>query len=160
FLIVVAIGILLHALITHDFEFEYVAHYSSSTLAIPYCVTALWGGQAGSLLFWLMILCIYTIVALLQNQSKNRQLMPYVTATLMSISLFFLIVLIFAADPFVRLIPVPAEGQDLNPLLQNYWMASHPPSLYTGYVGQSIPFAFAMAALISGRLDISWIKTI
>ncbi|PWT93661.1 MAG: cytochrome C biogenesis protein [Acidobacteria bacterium] len=160
FLVVVAVGILLHALITHNFEFEYVAHYSSSTLPTPYCVTALWGGQGGSMLFWLMVLGFYTIVALLQNQNRNRQLMPYVTAVLMSISFFFLIVLIFAANPFERIFPVPLEGQDLNPLLQNYWMASHPPSLYTGYVGQSIPFAFAMAALITGRLDVSWLKTI
>jgi cytochrome c-type biogenesis protein CcmF len=160
FLVVFASGILIHALATSNFAFEYVAHYTSTTLPLQYKLTAFWGGQAGSLLFWLLILVIYTTVALLQNQNKNRHLMPYVTTTLAGISLFFLILMIFAADPFKQLSPVPIEGQSLNPLLQNYWMVSHPPSLYTGYVGLSVPFAFAMAALISARLDTGWIKAI
>lgn len=160
FLVVLASGVLVHSLVTHNFSLEYVAHFSSTTLPTQYCVTAFWGGQAGSLLFWLLILGTYTIVTLLQNQNKNRPLMPYVTAVLMSISLFFLITLLFAANPFQTIAPVPVEGQGLNPLLQNYWMQSHPPSLYMGYVGWSVPFAFAMAALISGRLDVSWIKAI
>ncbi len=160
FLVVVACGILLHAMITSNFQFEYVAHYTSTTLPLPYKITALWGGQAGSLLFWLLILSAYSLVALMQNQNKNRQLMPYVTAVLMSISLFFISMVLFAADPFRKLSPIPIEGQSLNPLLQNYWMVSHPPSLYTGYVGVSVPFAFAMAALITGRLDVGWVKTI
>ncbi len=86
--------------------------------------------------------------------------MPYVNATLMGTSLFFLTVLLFAANPFQKLAPIPLEGQSLNPLLQNYWMVSHPPSLYTGYVGLSVPFAFGMAALITGRLDATWLKAI
>jgi cytochrome c-type biogenesis protein CcmF len=160
FLIVIAAGSLIYALITHDFSLAYVAHYSSTTMPMQYTVTALWGGQAGSMLFWVLILGVYSIVALLQNQNKNRQLMPYATAVLMGIQLFFISMLIFAADPFEKAFPIPVEGQGLNPLLQNYWMQSHPPSLYTGYVGLSVPYAFAMAALISGRLDVSWIKTI
>lgn len=160
FLVVLATGILVHALIVHDFSLEFVAHYSSSTLPLQYCITALWGGQAGSMLFWLFILGTYSVVALIQNQNKNRILMPYVVAVLMGISIFFLITLLKAANPFERIFPVPMEGQGLNPLLQNYWMQSHPPSLYTGYVGWAVPFAFAMAALITGRLDIAWIKTI
>src|SRR5262249_11530685 len=149
FLIILAAGILVYGLITHYFQMEYVAHYTSTTLPLPYRITAFWGGQAGSLLFWLLVLGVYTIVALLQNQNRNRQLMPYVTAVLMTTCLFFLTVLVFAADPFKKLGFVPAEGQDLNPLLQNYWMVSHPPSLYTGYVGLAVPYAFAMAALIT-----------
>lgn len=160
FLVVTATGVLVHALIVHDFSLEFVAHYSSSTLPLQYCITALWGGQAGSMLFWLFILGTYTVVVLIQNQNKNRILMPYVIAILMGIAVFFLITLLKAANPFERIFPVPVEGQGLNPLLQNYWMQSHPPSLYTGYVGWSVPFAFAMAALITGRLDIAWIKTI
>jgi cytochrome c-type biogenesis protein CcmF len=160
FLVVFASGILLYALITNDFRFEYAAHYTSTTLPPLYRMAAFWGGQAGSMLFWLLVLSIYTVVALLQNQRRNRQMMPYVTAVLMSTSLFFLVMLIFAANPFKRIWPVPSEGQSLNPLLQNYWMASHPPSLYTGYIGLSIPYAFAMGALISGRLDLGWIKTV
>jgi cytochrome c-type biogenesis protein CcmF len=160
FLVVFASAILVHALITNNFQFEYVAHYTSTTLPLQYRAASFWGGQAGSMLFWLLILCGYTAVALVQNQNKNRRLMPYVTASLSGTCLFFLIMLIFAADPFKKISPIPTEGQSLNPLLQNYWMVSHPPSLYLGYVGMSVPFAFAMGALISGKLDIGWIKTI
>ncbi|HSE39842.1 MAG TPA: heme lyase CcmF/NrfE family subunit, partial [Acidobacteriota bacterium] len=135
-------------------------HYTSTTLPLAYKITAFWGGQAGSLLFWLLILSMYTLIALMQNQNKNRHLMPYVTATLMSVTLFFLSMVCFAADPFAKLSPIPIEGQSLNPLLQNYWMVSHPPSLYTGYVGVTVPFAFAMAALITGKLDVGWLKAI
>lgn len=160
FLVMLAAGLLLHGLLTSNFNLEYVAQYTSTTLPTVYKITAIWGGQAGSLLFWLLILSVYTMVALIQNQNKNRQLMPYVISVLMGICIFFLSVIIFVANPFRSLVPAAIEGQGLNPLLQNYWMASHPPSLYTGYVGMAVPFAFAMAALITGRLDIGWIKTI
>lgn len=160
FLVMLAAGLLLHGLLTSNFNLEYVAQYTSTTLPTVYKITAIWGGQAGSLLFWLLILSVYTMVALIQNQNKNRQLMPYVISVLMGICIFFLSVIIFVANPFRPLVPAAIEGQGLNPLLQNYWMASHPPSLYTGYVGMAVPFAFAMAALITGRLDIGWIKTI
>jgi len=158
-LTVIAVAALLHALATHDFNLEYVAHYSSSTLPLQYTIAALWGGQAGSLLFWTLILTSMTSVVLLQNRYKNRELMPYVTAVLMLIALFFLSMLNYVTPPFERLAFTPAEGQDLNPLLQNYWMTIHPPALYTGFVSCAIPFAFAMAALASGKLDDVWIRT-
>jgi cytochrome c-type biogenesis protein CcmF len=158
-LTVIAVINLLHALVTHDFNIEYVAHYSSSTLPFQYLVAALWGGQAGSLLFWLLILTSMSAVVVLQNRHKNRELMPYVNATLMLTALFFLSMLMFVTPPFERLAFTPGEGRDLNPLLQNYWMTIHPPSLYMGFVGCSIPFAFAIAALVSGRLDEMWIRT-
>ena len=157
--VVVAAAALLHALATHDFSIEYVAHYSSSTLPLQYTVAALWGGQAGSLLFWVLILSSMSTVVHLQNRDKNRELMPYVTAVLMIIALFFLSMLMFVTPPFQRLAFTPAEGRDLNPLLQNYWMTIHPPSLYMGYVACAIPFAFAMGALASARLDDVWIRT-
>lgn len=160
FLVILAAGMLLHALVTSNFGLEYVAQYTSSTLPIQYKITALWGGQAGSMLFWVLILSVFTVVALIQNQHKNRPLMPYVLSILMGTSLFFLVMLLFAANPFRVLSPSPLEGQGLNPILQNYWMASHPPSLYTGYIGLSVPYAFAMGALMSRRLDITWIKAI
>lgn len=160
FLVILAAGLLLHALVTSNFGIEYVAQYTSSTLPLRYKVTALWGGQAGSLLFWLVILGIYTIVVLMQNQHRHRPLMPYVIFVLMGTAFFFLTLLLFAANPFRTLSPAPVEGQGLNPILQNYWMASHPPSLYTGYIGLTVPFAFAIAALMSRRLDITWIKAI
>ena len=157
--VVVAVGALLHGLVTHDFNLEYVAHYSSSTLPLHYTIAALWGGQAGSLLFWLLILTSMSAVVHLQNRERNRELMPYVTAVLMLIAMFFLSMVNFITPPFERLAFTPAEGKDLNPLLQNYWMTIHPPSLYMGYVSCSIPFAFGMAALASGRLDDLWIRT-
>jgi cytochrome c-type biogenesis protein CcmF len=158
-LVVFAAGVLLHALVTHDFSLEYVAAYSSSTLPTNYVVAALWGGQKGSLLFWSLMLTTFTTIVQWQNRERNRELMPYVTATLMTVASFFLGLVVFITDPFERL-PTPAlEGADLNPLLQNYWMMIHPPSLYTGYVSASVPFAFGMAALAAGRLGDQWIRT-
>ena len=157
--VLVAVAALLHALVTHDFRLEYVAAYSSSTLPLYYTVAALWGGQKGSLLWWLLILTSMSAVVVLQNRHKNRELMPYVVAVLMAVALFFSALLVFITPPF-ELLAVPAkEGRDLNPLLQNYWMTIHPPSLYTGFVGMSVPFAFAMAALASGKLGDVWIRT-
>jgi cytochrome c-type biogenesis protein CcmF len=158
-LVAVATGILLHALVTHDFSLEYVASYTSSTLPAQYTVAALWGGQKGSLLFWAFVLTLFTTIVQLQNRERNRVLMPYVTATLMVTAAFFLVLLAFVTDPFERLRTPAVEGQDLNPLLQNYWMMIHPPSLYVGYVSASVPFAFAIAALASGRLGDQWIRT-
>jgi cytochrome c-type biogenesis protein CcmF len=158
-LVVLAVLILLRALLTHDFSLEYVAAYTSSTLPTNYVVAALWGGQKGSLLFWTFMLSLFTVIVEWQNRERNRELMPWVTATLMTVATFFLGLVTFITDPFERL-PHPAlEGSDLNPLLQNYWMMIHPPSLYTGYVSASVPFAFAMAALASGRLGDQWIRT-
>jgi cytochrome c-type biogenesis protein CcmF len=158
-LVVLAVATLLHALVTHDFSLAYVAHYSSSTLPLRYTIAALWGGQAGSLLFWTLILTSMSAVVQLQNRQRNRELMPYVTAVLMLIAVFFLAMLVFVTPPFERLAFTPAEGHDLNPLLQNYWMTIHPPSLYMGYVGCAVPFAFAMAALMAAKLDDVWIRT-
>ena len=155
----IAVAALVHALVTHDFNLEYVAHYSSSTLPLQYLIAALWGGQAGSLLFWLFILTTMAAVVLLQNRERNRDVMPYVTAVLMIIACFFLGMLNFITPPFERLAFTPMEGQDLNPLLQNYWMTIHPPALYIGYVGCAIPFAFAMGALATGKLGDEWIRT-
>ena len=157
--VLVAVAALLHALVIHDFRVEYVAGYSSSTLPLYYTVAALWGGQKGSLLWWLLILTSMSAVVVLQNRGKNRDLMPYVMAVLMTVAVFFSSLLVFITAPF-ELLAVPArEGRDLNPLLQNYWMTIHPPSLYLGFVAMSVPFAFAIAALASGKLGDVWIRT-
>lgn len=158
-MVMVASGTLLHALVTSDFSLKYVAHYSSSTLPIQYKIAALWGGQAGSLLFWLLILTSMATVVVLQNRERNRELMPFVNATLLVVTLFFLSMVNFITPPFEKLAFVPPEGRDLNPLLQNYWMTIHPPSLYIGFVGCAVPFAFAIAALTTGRVDDVWIRT-
>jgi len=136
--VLMAVIALLHALLTRDFNLEYVSSYSSSTLPLQYTIAALWGGQKGSLLFWTFILNLFSTIAHVQNRAKHRELMPYVTATLMTISLFFLGLLCFITPPFERLSFTPQEGSDLNPLLQNYWMTIHPPSLYLGYVSASV----------------------
>lgn len=158
-LVVLAVSALLYALVTHDFNVEYVASYSSSSLPLPYTIAALWGGMKGSLLFWLLILSCFSATVVLQNREHNREMMPYVVAVLLAIAAFFLALLVFVTPPFERLAMTPAEGKDLNPLLQNYWMTIHPPSLYLGYVGCSVPFAFAIAALATGRLGDEWIRT-
>jgi len=155
----IAVMALLHALLTRDFNVEYVSSYSSSTLPLQYTIAAVWGGQKGSLLFWTFLLTFFSTLVHVQNREKNRDLMPYVTATLMMIALFFLGLLCFITPPFERLSFTPQEGSDLNPLLQNYWMTLHPPSLYLGYVSAAVPFAFAMAALATGKLGDVWIRT-
>ncbi len=158
-LVLVASGALLHALVTNDFSIEYVAHYTSTTLPIQYKIAALWGGQAGSLMFWALILTSMAAIVVLQNRERNRPLMPYVNAVLLVTAVFFLSMVNFITPPFEKLAVVPPEGRDLNPLLQNYWMTIHPPALYLGFVGCAVPFAFAMAALATGRLDDVWIRT-
>ncbi len=158
-MVAIAVAVMVHALVTHDFRIEYVASYSSTTLPLRYCVAALWGGMEGSMLFWVFILTTLTSIALFQNRRRNRELMPFVTATCMTVATFFTGMLAFVTRPFELLPFVPAEGTDLNPLLQNYWMSVHPPSLYLGYVGWTIPFGFAIAALVTGRLDDMWIRT-
>jgi cytochrome c-type biogenesis protein CcmF len=156
--VTIAVGVLLHALLTRDFSIEYVASYSSSTLPLRYTIAALWGGQKGSLLWWVFLLSVFSAIVHLQNRQRNRVLMPYVTATTMTVAVFFLLLLVFVTEPFERGRPV-VEGADLNPLLQNYWMIIHPPSLYVGFISSTIPFAFGIAALASGRLDTTWIQS-
>jgi cytochrome c-type biogenesis protein CcmF len=158
-LVALATGLLLQALLARDFSLEYVAAYSSSTLPTNYTVAALWGGQKGSLLFWAFMLTTFTAIVEWQNRERNRDLMPWVTAVLMVVAAFFLGLVTFITDPFERLARPASEGADLNPLLQNYWMMIHPPSLYTGYVSASVPFAFGIAALATGRLGDQWIRT-
>ena len=155
----IAVAALLRLLLTRDFNVEYVAAYSSSTLPLGYTIAALWGGMKGSLLWWTFLLALCNAVVQLQNRRKNRDQMPYVTATMLLTGAFFLSLLVFVTDPFERLPFTPTEGSDLNPLLQNYWMTIHPPSLYTGFVSTTVPFAFAIAALATGKLDDAWIRT-
>ncbi|MBM4265659.1 MAG: heme lyase CcmF/NrfE family subunit [Deltaproteobacteria bacterium] len=155
----IAVLALLQLLLARDFNVEYVASYSSSTLPLQYTIAALWGGMKGSLLWWTFILATFNAIVQLQNRRKNRDQMPYVTATLLATGAFFLSLLVFVTDPFERLPFTPTEGSDLNPLLQNYWMTIHPPSLYLGFVSTTVPFAFAVAALVTGKLGDAWIRT-
>ncbi len=156
--LVASIGIIV-AFVTDRFEYWYVASYSNRELELFYKITGLWAGQRGSLLFWALLLGLFSSLAVFQNRRKNREFMPYVAGVLQTILAFFVVVLLFAeVNPFERLDFIPANGQGLNPQLQNYWMTIHPPTLYLGFTAFTVPFAFGVAALLSGRLDARWIE--
>ncbi|HEU4400728.1 MAG TPA: heme lyase CcmF/NrfE family subunit [Candidatus Polarisedimenticolia bacterium] len=156
FLVVVSLE---YCLFTDQLDLEYVASYSNRALPMPYKFSALWAGQAGSILFWLFILLTYATIVVLLNRRRNRPLMPLVVTTLSVVSTFFLVLVNFMARPFLRLAFTPVDGNGMNPQLQNPFMAIHPPCLYTGYVGLTVPFAFAMAALATGQLGETWFRT-
>jgi len=150
---------LVYAFISHDFSIRYVAAYSNRTLSLFYTISAFWAGQSGSLLFWTWLLLLFSTIVVLQNRNKNRDLIPYVIGVLIMIAFFFFGLLVFTSNPF-ELLPAPvADGNGLNPMLQNPGMVMHPPTLFLGYVGFTVPFAFAIAALIKKRIDPQWIIT-
>lgn len=157
-LLLIATVVLLHSLINLDFSLKYVALNTSTDLPVIYRMTSLWAGQAGSLLLWCLVLSIYTAVVVIENRNKHRELMPYVTATLSVVLIFFIFLIGFIENPFEKLPFTPGEGRGLNPILQNAYMAIHPLTLYLGYVGVTVPFAFGMGALLSGRLGDEWIR--
>ena len=148
---------LLHSLINLDFSLKYVALNTSTDLPVIYRFTSLWAGQAGSLLLWSLILSIYSALVVLQTRSSARKLAPYVVAVLAAICVFFTYILGFVENPFETLPVAPLEGRGLNPILQNAYMAIHPVTLYLGYVGVSVPFAFGMGGAperpARGRMD-------
>ncbi|MBW2667691.1 MAG: cytochrome c biogenesis protein CcsA, partial [Deltaproteobacteria bacterium] len=159
--VTLAMGILFAAFVNNDFHIAYVAGHSSRAMALPYRLAALWGGQAGSLLLWLWMLCAYGASCVLLNRRQNRSLMPWVALILHANCLFFLVLLNFISQPF-ELLPqgaVLSDGQGLNPLLHHPVMMIHPLALYTGLVGFAVPFAFAFAALATGELDAAWFRT-
>ncbi len=148
------------ALFRHDFNVEYVAAYTSRNLPIFYTWSALYAGQKGSLLFWAAVLSVFGSLAMLLTGRRHRDLLPYVAGVVCLVATFFVTVMLFAANPFERLPYTPADGRGLNPQLQNPGMVFHPPMLYLGYISITIPFAFAMAALVSRRLDADWLVAI
>jgi len=158
--LVVASIALWKGLISHDFNIEYVAAYTSRNLPPYYIVSAFWAGQKGSLLFWAVVLSLFASLAQLLTPRRYADLMPYVAAVTSSVVVFFVSVMLFGSSPFERLAFTPADGRGLNPQLQNVGMVIHPPMLYLGYISITIPFAFAIAALLSRRLDTGWIQAI
>ncbi|HET8655924.1 MAG TPA: heme lyase CcmF/NrfE family subunit [Longimicrobiaceae bacterium] len=158
-LLVVTAGAIIWAFLHNEFQYEYVAGHSNRELATFYKVAGLWGGQTGSLVFWATLLALFGSIAVLQNRKRNREFMPYVAGTILFVLAFFLVVIVFASNPFKMLPFIPADGRGLNPQLQNYWMTIHPPTLYLGFTCFTIPFAFGVAALVTGRLDTRWITT-
>jgi cytochrome c-type biogenesis protein CcmF len=157
-LIALASLALLWGLVTRDFRFAYVVEHTSRATPWYFALSAFYSGQQGSLLYWSLALSIFSSVVILQNRRRYPALMPYVTATLMLIQTFFLLILVFVAGPFDR-VPAPvADGQGLNPLLQDPGMLIHPPMLLAGLMSWSVPFAFVAAALVTGRLGNEWIR--
>ena len=159
--LLVAVFSLEVALFRHDFNVEYVAAYTSRNLPIFYTWSALYAGQKGSLLFWATVLSVFGSLALVLTPRRQRELLPYVAAVVSLVAAFFISVMLFGgANPFRRLPYTPVDGSGLNPQLQNPGMVFHPPMLYLGYISITIPFAFAMAALLSKRLDTDWLVAI
>jgi cytochrome c-type biogenesis protein CcmF len=160
-LIGLASALMIYAFLTHDFSIKYVASTSDVSMDTAYKITAFWGGLDGSLLYWVLVLAIFSMVAIAVNHRRHRDMMGYVVATIMCVQVFFLSLLIFTKNPFATFLTTPpADGQGLNPLLQNYWMIIHPPMLYTGFVAATVPFAFCIGALASGRLDDLWLGSV
>jgi cytochrome c-type biogenesis protein CcmF len=152
----VAAIVLLNAFRVRDFSFSYVAEHSSKALPFPYVYTAFWGGQAGSLLLWLFVLTGLGSAAVAFNRRLTTEVLPWTVPVLGGVASFFALLLVFVVSPFTTQV-APADGAGLNPSLQNPYMMIHPPLLYLGYVGLTIPFAFAAGALLSGRFDERWI---
>lgn len=159
--IAVTSALLVYAFLTHDYTIKYVAATSDTSMTTAYKITAFWGALDGSLLFWVFVLAAFSTIAVAMNARRHRDMIGYVVGTIMVVQVFFISLLIFDKDPFTTfLTDPPTNGQGLNPLLQNYWMVIHPPSLYIGFVAATIPFAFAIGALASGRLDDAWLGSV
>ncbi len=149
---------LVYLFVTDDYSVKYVQHYSDRSMPLFYKATAFWGGQDGSLLFWVWVMSIWSAIAVHLNREKNKDLLPYTIVTMMTVTLFFVGMMILSANPFETYLGgAPTDGRGLNPLLQNPYMVTHPPTLYLGYIGWTVPFCFAIGALVHGRLDYGWI---
>ena len=156
-LVTLAALLLVAGLITYDFSIAYVARNTLRGTPVYYRVTALWGSLEGSLLLWQWLLSLFSAAVVLGQRRKLRELMPYAVAMLLTVSAFFLFIMVVPANPFSPQFPVPADGRGLNPLLLTTSMIFHPVFLYLGFVGFTVPFAFAIGALISGRFGDEWI---
>jgi cytochrome c-type biogenesis protein CcmF len=160
-LMTVASAVIVHAFLTDDYTIKYVQHYSDLAQPLFYKLTSYWGGLDGSIMFWVFLLAMFGALAVYVNRDRHRELIPYVVAIISAVQLFFLFMMIVHKNPFETfLVQAPQDGRGLNPLLQNIYMVVHPPSLYIGFVGMTIPYAFGMAALITGHLDDSWLRAV
>ncbi|HEY6898167.1 MAG TPA: heme lyase CcmF/NrfE family subunit [Rhodocyclaceae bacterium] len=157
-LVIIAFGCLTQAFVSNDFSVRYVAEHSNSMLPMVYKVAAVWGGHEGSMLLWVTILGLWSIAVAAFSRRLPEGVVVSVLGVMGCVSVGFLLFLLLTSNPFERLLPAASDGNDLNPLLQDPGMAIHPPMLYMGYVGFSVAFAFALAALIQGRLDVAWAR--
>jgi cytochrome c-type biogenesis protein CcmF len=152
---------MVQAFVAGDYSIKYVQHYSDDQAPMAYKIAAYWGGLDGSMLFWVALLAVFAAIVVYTNRHRQREILPYAIAVIAVVTDFFLYLIIYEKNPFdAFLTEIPATGQGLNPLLQNPYMVTHPPALYGGFVGLTIPFAFAMAALISGKLDDAWVPAL
>jgi len=156
--VAIAFGALEYGFLHDDFSILFVAQHSNSALPIFYKFTAAWGGHEGSMLFWITVLAIWTLAVAAGSRSQPDEFASRVLGVLGIVSAGIIAFAVFTSNPFIRLSPTPADGNDLNALLQDPGMIIHPPTLYLGYVGTAVPFAFAVAALLTGRLDKNWAK--
>ena len=157
-LIAFAFGCLTYAFVNNDFSVQYVAMHSNSALPLHYRVAGVWGGHEGSFLLWCLMLSVWMLAVSVFSAHLPEDMTARVLGVMGLMSAGFLAFMLFTSNPFDRLFPAPADGRDLNPLLQDPGMVLHPPMLYMGYVGFSVAFAFAVAALVSGRLDAAWAR--
>jgi len=154
-------AIIVHAFVVGDYSIKYVQRYSDAAQPMFYKLASYWGGLDGSLLFWVALLAAFGSIAVHVNRERHRLLIPWVVAVISSVEMFFIFVMVVHNNPFDTYLTVaPTAGAGLSPLLQNFYMAIHPPLLYLGFVGMTIPYAFGMGALISGQLDDSWLRAV
>ncbi len=158
FWILVAVFILINAFLVNDFSVRYVAENSNTQLPTLYKVSALWAAHEGSLLLWVFILSLWSIAVSIFSKQMQSAFLNQILVVFGFISFGFLLFLLLTSNPFERLLIPPLEGRELNPLLQDFGLAVHPPMLYIGYVGLSVPFAFVIASLIRGQLDSAWLR--
>ena len=151
-------GCLTYAFFTNDFSVSYVAQHSNSKLPGIYRIAGVWGGHEGSLLLWLLMLTSWMLAVSVFSRQLPDAMVSRVLGILGLVAVGFLLFMLITSNPFLRLSDIPADGRDLNPLLQDPGLVFHPPMLYMGYVGMSVPFAFAIAALLNGRLDAAWAR--
>ncbi len=150
------LALLAYAFLTFDFSVQYVARQTNLSTPFYYRITAVWGALEGSIMLWAWMLALFTLIVVLRHRAQ-RDLYPWVLSVMLGILAFFLIVMTIPAPPFERLTPIPPDGRGLNPLLEDTGMITHPVALYLGFTGFSVPFAFALAALITGRVSDAWI---
>ena len=156
--VVVAYACLTEAFVRNDFSVLYVAEHSNSALPLMYRIAAVWGGHEGSILLWILMLAGWTFAVATFSRHLPERMVARILGVMGLVSVGFLLFTLLTSNPFERLLPAAAEGRDLNPLLQDPGMVIHPPMLYMGYVGFSVAFAFALSALLSGRLDAAWAR--